>query len=159
VPDSPVRESFHVLGIYMRGQFLLCLILAVLYSIAFWAVTVPYWYVIGPLGGLAAVIPRIGSLLSLGMAIVAIDFRSPVQRYLVILGVWLVIQVIEFAVLIPRLISKPLGLKEWPVILALLLGSLVFGPLGLVFAVPALAIGLVFWRHFRNRKDPRSAIR
>jgi len=156
---QPVRESFRVLGVYIRGQFLLCLILAVLYSIAFWAVNVPYWCVIGPLGGVAAVIPRIGSLLSLGMAIVAIDFHSPVQRYVLILCVWLVIQVIEFAVLIPRLISGPLGLKEWPVILALLLGSLVFGPLGLVFAVPVLAIGLVFWRHFRSRRHPKSAVR
>ncbi len=148
---QPVRDSFRVLGIYIRGQFLLCLILGVLYSIAFWAINVPYWYVIGPLGGVAAVIPRIGSLLPLGMAVVAVGFHAPLKSDLLVLGLWLLIQAIEFLVLIPRLISRPLGLKEWPVLLALLLGSLIFGPLGLVLAVPVLAIGLVFWRHFRNR--------
>ena len=73
------------------------------------------------------------------------------KSYLIVLGLWLLIQGIEFFVLLPRLISRPLGLKELPVFAALLLGSLVFGPIGLLLAVPVLAIGLVFWRHFRRR--------
>jgi predicted PurR-regulated permease PerM len=136
----------------VRGQFLLCLILAVLYGLAFWSIHVPYWYVIGILGGGAAIIPRIGSLVPLGLAVLALAFTdAAIKSYLIALGAWLLIQCIEFFVLIPRLISRPLGLKELPVLAALLLGSLVFGPLGLLFAIPVLAIGLVFWRHFRRR--------
>ncbi len=42
---QPIRESFRVLGVYVRGQVLLCLILAVLYGAAFfWPVHVPYWW-------------------------------------------------------------------------------------------------------------------
>jgi len=150
---APVRESVRVLGVYVRGQILLCIILAILYSAVFvWPVYVPYWYVIGILGGCAAIIPRIGAFVPLGLAVLSLDFTVvPLRSYLIVLGLWLLVQAIEFFVLLPRLISRPLGLKEWPVLAALLLGSLVFGPLGLLLAVPVLAIGLVFWRHFRKR--------
>ena len=150
----PVRESFRVLGIYVRGQFLLCLILAVLYSGAFWLVHVPLWYVIGILSGCAAIIPRLGALVPIGLGVLALILAdAPLKTYLVVLGIWFLIEGIKLFVLLPRLISRPLGLKELPVFAALLLGSLVFGPLGLVLAVPILAIGLVFWRHFRGKRQ------
>ena len=150
--SEPVRESVRVLGIYVRGQFFLCLIMAALYCAVFWPLHVPYWYIIGILGGASAFIPRIGALVPIGLAVIALDVReAPLQSYLLALAAWVLVQLFEFFFLLPRLISRPLGLKELPVFAALLLGSLFFGPLGLVFAVPVLAIGLVFWRHFRKR--------
>jgi len=150
---QPVRESFRVLGIYICGQILVCLILAALYAAGFWLIHVPYWWVVGILGGCAAVVPRVGALVPLGVAVFSLYLASePAKSYLLVLGVWLVIQAIGFFVLMPRLIARPLGLKELPMLAALLLGSLLFGPIGLLLAVPVLAIGLVFWRHFRNRR-------
>ena len=112
---QPVRESFRVLGLYVRGQFLLCLILAVLYSLAFWAVHVRFWYVIGILGGCAAIIPRIGSLVPVGLAVLSLELtEAPIKSYLIVLGLWLLIQGVEFFILLPRLIGRPLGLKELP---------------------------------------------
>jgi predicted PurR-regulated permease PerM len=136
----------------VRGQILLCLILAVLYAFAFWAIRVPQWWFVGPVGAIAAIIPRLGSIVPVGLAALSLYLaHAPLSRYLLLVAVWLAVQGIEFFVLLPRLISRPLGLKEVPVLAALLLGSLIFGPLGLLFAVPVLAIGLVFWRHFRRR--------
>jgi len=149
---EPIRDSVRVLGVYVRGQILLCLILCVLYAVAFWALHVPYWYLIGLAGGIASVIPRVGSLIPLGLAALALDFTNAAfTRYLILLGVWLLIQALAFFVVMPRLIHRPLGLKELPVLAALLLGSLLFGPIGLLLAVPVLAVGLVFWRHLRRR--------
>jgi predicted PurR-regulated permease PerM len=148
---EPVRDSFRVLGVYLRGQLLLCVILSALYALAFWAIQVSYWYVVGVLGGLASVIPSIGSLIPLGLAALILVFSdAPGSRYLLLLGVWLIIQGLEFFLLLPRLIGRPLGLKELPVLAALLLGSLIFGPVGLLLAVPILAIGMVFWRYLRR---------
>jgi predicted PurR-regulated permease PerM len=104
------------------------------------------------LGGFASFIPGIGSLLPLGFAAVALAFaEAPAAHYLMLLGAWLVILIIEYFVLLPRFIGRPLGLKELPVLAALLLGSLVFGPIGFLVAVPVLAVGTVFWRHIRHR--------
>jgi len=149
---EPLRESLRLLGVYLRGQVLLCLTLSALYTLAFGAIRVPYWYAIGVLSGFASVIPGIGSLFPLGFGAVALAFaEAAATRYLMLLGAWLVILGIEYFVLLPRLIGRPLGLKELPVLAALLLGSLVFGPIGLLVAVPVLAVGTVFWRHMRHR--------
>lgn len=151
---EPIRESFRLLGVYLRGQFLLCLALSALYTAAFGAIRVPFWYVIGVLSGFASLVPGIGSLFPLGFAAVALALAdAPVTRYLILLGAWLAILGIEYFVLLPRLIGQPLGLRELPVLAALLIGSLVFGPIGLLVAVPVLAIGTVFWRHLR--RSPR----
>ena len=63
-----------------------------------------------------------------------------------VLGVWLLVQGIEGFYLTPKLLGKPLGLTPIAVFLAMALGSLVFGPIGLLLAVPALAVGLVWLR-------------
>ncbi len=148
---EPVRESFRLLGVYLRGQSLLCLALSALYTVAFWGIHVPFWYVIGILSGFASVIPGIGSLFPLGFAAISLALAdAPVTRYLILLGAWLAILGIEYFVLLPRLIGRPLGLRELPVLAALLVGSLVFGPIGLLVAVPVLAVGTGFWRHLRR---------
>ena len=148
---KPIRDSVRVLGLYVRGRLLLCLLLTVLYGVGFWAIHVPYWFVIGPLGGFTSLIPSVGSLISLGLAAVAfLSVEAPVGSYLLLLGVWLLVLAIEIFVLVPRLIGRPLGRTEMPVLAALLLGSLLFGPIGLLLAVPLLAVGMVFWRHWRQ---------
>jgi predicted PurR-regulated permease PerM len=66
-------------------------------------------------------------------------------------GAWVVIQGLEGFFITPRLLSKPLGLKPLPVFLALLAGSFLFGPVGLLVAVPILAVVGVFWRYYLRR--------
>jgi predicted PurR-regulated permease PerM len=148
---EPIRDSVRVLGLYLRGQFLLCVSLSVLYTLVFWPLDIPFWYVLGILGGVASMIPGVGSLFPLGFAALALVFAgAPLTRFLLLLGAWLVVQGIEFFVLLPRLVGRPLGLKELPVLAALLLGSLLFGPIGLLVAVPILAVATVFWRYLRR---------
>jgi predicted PurR-regulated permease PerM len=73
-------------------------------------------------------------------------------------GAWLVVQAVEGFVLQPVLLSKPLGLRALPVFLALLAGSLFFGPIGFVLAVPVLAVTNVFWRYFRGHDSTASPV-
>jgi predicted PurR-regulated permease PerM len=143
-----------VLGLYIRAQVLIAGVLAVLYAIGFGIARVPFWPVIAILGGLTSVIPRVGSLVPLVLATVAclLGDRSWTQLAIAF-GAWVVIQAFEGFYLSPKLLSKPLGLRAVPVFLALLAGSLFFGPIGFVLAVPVLAIANVFWRYFRERNS------
>jgi predicted PurR-regulated permease PerM len=149
--SDPFRDSFRVLGLYVRGQFLLVVLLTVIYAAIFAALQVRFWYAIAIVGGLSSLIPRIGSLVPLGLAALALNIaNAPVASYLWLLGGWIAVQALEYLVLLPRLIGKPLGLMELPVLAALLVGSLFFGPIGILLAVPVLAVGMVFWRYFRR---------
>lgn len=149
--EDPVRESFRVLGLYIRAQFLIAGILAILYGIGFALAHVPLWPVIAIIGGLSNLIPRVGSLIPLALVVIAdlIGDRNWTHFAIAFIA-WVIIQALEGFFITPRLLSKPLGLKPLPVFLALLAGGLFFGPIGVLVAVPVLAIALVFWRYWRR---------
>lgn len=149
--EDPVRESFRVLGLYIRAQFLIAGILTILYAIGFAIARVPFWPVIAIIGGLSTLIPRVGSLIPLGLAALANLLGDRNWTHLAIaFGAWIIIQGLEGFFITPRLLSKPLGLKPLPVFLALLAGSFFFGPIGLLVAVPILAVAGVFWRYMKR---------
>ena len=150
--DSPFRESFRVLGIYLRAQILIAVIVTVLYAIGFGIARAPLWPVIALAGGVSSLIPRFGSLVPLALVALALLLaQGDLTHYLIAFATWIIVQAIEGFVLQPLLLSKPLGLKALPVFLALLVGSIFFGPIGFLLAVPVLAVANVFWRYFRDR--------
>ncbi len=152
-PNNPFRESAYVVGRYVRAQFIIAGILTILYAIAFGFARVPLWPAIALLGGLANFIPRVGSLIPLGLAAMTIAWVDwNLEHFLIAFAVWVVIQALEGFFITPRFLSKPLGLRPLPVFIALLAGSFLFGPLGLLLAVPVLAIAAVFYRYFRSSR-------
>jgi predicted PurR-regulated permease PerM len=153
--DRPFRESARVLGIYLRAQIAIAAIITILYAIGFWIAHVPLWPLMALVGGFASLIPRFGSLIPLALvAIAMLIAQRDLTHLLIAFGTWVIVQGVEGFVLQPILLSKPLGLKALPVFLALLAGSMFFGPIGLLLAVPVLAIANVFWRYFRDRSAP-----
>ena len=153
--DRPFRESVRVLGLYIRAQIAIAAIITVLYAIGFWVAHVPLWPVIAIVGGLSSLIPRFGSLIPLILiAIAMLPAHRDLTHLLIAFGTWVIVQGVEGFVLQPILLSKPLGLKALPVFLALLAGGMFFGPIGLLLAVPVLAVANVFWRYFRDRSVP-----
>ncbi|HEY7302739.1 MAG TPA: AI-2E family transporter [Bryobacteraceae bacterium] len=150
-PNGPVRESFRVLWFYIRAQFLIVLILTGLYAVGFGIARVPLWPVIAIIGGASTVIPRIGGLIPIALAAIANLIGDRNLTHLAIAFVaWVIIQALEGFFITPWFLSKPLGLRPLPVFLALLAGSFFFGPIGLLLAVPILAVAGVFWRYMRR---------
>lgn len=161
VPERPVRvqrpfrESARVLGIYLRAQIAIAVIVTILYAIGFGIAHAPLWPLIAVVSGLATLVPRFGSLVPLVLVALAMLFaQSDLTHFLIAFGTWVVVQAVEGFVLQPILLSKPLGLKAIPVFLALLVGGMFFGPIGFLLAVPVLAVANVFWRYFRDRSAP-----
>ncbi len=150
--DSPFRESVRVLGLYIRAQVLIGVILAILYSIGFAIAQVPWWPAIAVIGGLTSVIPHVGGIVPLVLAILA-DLLA--GRDLTHLGItfaaWLVVSILEGFVITPRMLSKPLGLRPLLIFIAMIASSFLFGPVGFILALPILAVLLVFWRYFQQR--------
>jgi predicted PurR-regulated permease PerM len=150
---SPVRDSVRVLGIYVRAQIFIAAILTVLYCIGFALARVPIWPLIAIIGGVCNIIPVVGSLVPLVLAALLILLVDQNYTHLVIVfATWIIVQTLEGFFLTPRLLGKRLGLKPFGVFLALIAGSLLFGPIGFLLAVPVLAVANVFWRYFQYRR-------
>jgi predicted PurR-regulated permease PerM len=115
------------------------LILGVVSTIAFLALKVRYAYALGVLMGAFNLIPIIGALVSVTLALLvaAIDSWG---RALGVLIVYLVYAQIENSVLTPRIMKSSVGLSGLAVLIALLLGASLEGVVGALVSVPTAVL-------------------
>jgi len=142
-------EVGDVVRSYVRGRFIIAFILAAFYAVGLLILGVPLWAAIGLIAGIIGIIPYLGVIcgivLALGFA--ALD-GGGLLRLLGVVGVFLIAQPIEDYVLTPRLIGNKLELHPMLVFIALIVAGSLFGLLGLVLAIPVLGVLKVLLRFF-----------
>ena len=69
--------------------------------------------------------------------------RHKLRTGLTVLGIFVAVQTLEGYVLTPRILGGRLNLHPMAVFLGLLIGGKLFGLLGVILAIPAIAIGKV----------------
>ena len=144
-------ESGRILESYVRGQLLIGLIMAVLYAVAFWALGTPAWAGIAMIAGLLNAIPYVGTILGIVLASgFTVAGGGGVWDVAAVLGVFAAVQTLEGYVLTPRILGGRLNLHPMAVFLGLLIGGKLLGLLGVVLAIPAIAIGKVFFKFLRE---------
>ncbi len=146
-------EVDHVLAGFVRGQSLVCLILAVYYGTALSLAGLEFGLVIGVVSGLISFIPFVGALFGFiaAVGVSAVQFWPDYVPILVISGVFVVGQILEGNFLTPRLVGRKVGLHPVWVIFGLLAGGALFGFVGVLIAVPATAVAGVVTRFFLRR--------
>lgn len=126
---------------FARGQSMVCLTLALYYSISLMIVGLPFGMVVGLVAGLLTFIPYVGSLtgfvVSMAIAIGQFDQTWPI---VVVALIFAVGQVLEGNFLTPKLVGDRVGLHPVWIIFALLSGGALFGFVGLLLAVPVAAL-------------------
>lgn len=144
-------ESGRILESYVRGQLLIGIIMAVCYGVGFWLLGVPAWAGIALIAGLLNAIPYVGTILGIALASAfTIAEGGGVWDIAGVLGVFVAVQSLEGYVLTPRILGGSLNLHPMAVFLGLLVGGKLFGLLGIILAIPAIAIGKVFFKFLRE---------
>ncbi len=145
------RESDDVLGAFLRGQLLVMVSLAVIYSLGLWLVGLKFALLIGVIAGLVSFVPYLGLIVGVGIAGIAILFQTQDPFDLVLVfGVFGVAQLIEGTVLTPLLVGERIGLHPVTVIFAVLAGGQLFGFFGVLLALPVAAVLAVIMRHIHD---------
>jgi predicted PurR-regulated permease PerM len=125
------------------------LITTLLFMAGFAVAGVPWWFLTGLVCGLLNLIPSLGPILSLGLGLYVQFLGSEDWTALAwVGGIWLVIQILDGFVLSPRAAGKA-GVNPWLSILLVLAGGMLFGPLGMLLAVPVAAVMLIVFRAVR----------
>ena len=144
-------EVGRILESYVTGQLLVASAMAVLYAIGFWLFAVPAWGGIALISGLLNAIPYVGTLLGLLLATgFTLADSGELWRVAGVIGVFIVVQNIEGFFLTPRILGGRLQLHPMAVFLGLLIGGKLFGLLGILLAVPTIAVGKVFAKFIRE---------
>ncbi|ARK29243.1 AI-2E family transporter [Halalkalibacter krulwichiae] len=143
-----MRDVDYTFGSYIRGQLLVSLSVFIISTIGLWILGVPYPIVLGFFMGVMDLIPYFGPFIGAIPAVIIAFLQSWQLGLLTILLIF-IIQQIEGNILSPVIVGKTLHLHPALIILALLVGAEVGGFLGMLIAVPILAIGKVTLLHTR----------
>jgi predicted PurR-regulated permease PerM len=143
-----VKDVDYTFGSYIRGQLLVSLSVFIISTIGLWILGVPYPIVLGFFMGVMDLIPYFGPFIGAVPAVI-IAFLQSWQLGVFTIILIFVIQQIEGNILSPVIVGKTLHLHPALIILALLVGVEVGGFIGMLIAVPILAIGKVTLLHIR----------
>jgi predicted PurR-regulated permease PerM len=144
VASTLISRINFVISSYVRNQLVIALVMGVLYAIGFAVARVPLALSIGLLSGLLNFIPYLGTLtgLTLSLSFVALD-GGEIARILGVLAVFIIVQSVEGYYLTPKLLGGSLDLHPMWVLVGLMIGGSLFGILGIILAVPVIAIAKV----------------
>jgi len=146
------HESDKVLGAFVRGQLLVMLGLGIYYGAALSLVGLSVGLLIGLVAGLLSFVPYLGFIVGFGGAIIAVLVQyGDWTHLLIVCGVFVIGQLLEGYVLVPRLVGGKIGLHPVAVIFAVLAGGYLCGFLGVLLALPAASVIMVLLRYLLER--------
>jgi predicted PurR-regulated permease PerM len=142
------RESDAILGAFVRGQLLVMLALGAFYGAGLAVVGLNVGPLIGMVAGLLSFVPYLGFIIGFVAAIIAalVQFGDWVH-VLLVCGVFVIGQLLEGYVLVPKLVGDKIGLHPVAVIFAVMAGGYLFGFLGVLLALPAASVIMVLLRY------------
>lgn len=140
------------LSAFLHGQFLVMLVLGTLYSIGYSIVGIPVAIGIGALTGMLCFIPYVGAATGFVLALLlsALEYEG-MGRILGVVAVFGTVQALDAVLITPKIIGGKLGLRPLWIIVALMAGAELFGFLGVLLAVPAMAVLKVLTAHVLAR--------
>lgn len=128
---------------WVRGYLWIIIIESAIYITLFLFLGVPYAVVLGSIAGLTVLLPFLGPLASVVLTLLVCAATGDVSPgYLgLIVGVYFIMNmIVEQLFLYPAFVGEALGLNILETIAVVLLGGLLAGLAGVIFAVPAASI-------------------
>ena len=142
-----VQEIETKVGGYILGQGLLCLLIGILAFIAYMLIGLPNALLLAVFAGLFEAIPTIGPFLGAVPAILVALSISPVAA-LWVMAASVIIQQLENGLLVPRVMSRTIGMRPLVTLLALLAFGSLFGILGALIALPLAGVVQLLLDHY-----------
>lgn len=139
------------MGQWLRGQLILSLVIFTLTFIGLTILGVPYALILAFIAGLFEVVPFIGPWMAAIPAVFFGFLQSPLMGIFVII-LYLLIQQLENHLIVPKVMSKAVGLNPLVVIVAILIGAKVGGIVGALLAVPVATGISVFLKDFMDKR-------
>ncbi|MBI5956777.1 MAG: AI-2E family transporter [Chloroflexi bacterium] len=139
-----------ILSAYLRGRLVLCMVIGVVTWATMALVGLPNALLMGLIAGVLEIIPNLGPVLATIPAVLIALYQGsahvPISNpwfALVVLGLYTLIQQLENAFLVPKIIGESVNLHPLVVLFGILVGASLAGVVGIFLAVPAIATGRI----------------
>ena len=157
--SGPIRESLHApfptavrpylreilaiadrtLGGYIRGQLTLGVIVGAIVAVGLLVLDVPFAVLLGIVAGITELVPIIGPWIG-GAVGVLVTLATEPDKVLWVILLYLIIQLLENTLLVPRIQADTLNMHPIVVILVITIGSQYFGLWGVILGPPLVAL-------------------
>jgi predicted PurR-regulated permease PerM len=141
------------LGAFVRGQLLLIAFVATVLSLAFWAIGVPFWLLLGIFAGVVEIVPIIGPLTA-GAVAIGVGLTASVGVAVGAGLAVLAVRLIEDYVVVPKVLGHAVGLSPLVVLVSVTAIGLLLGGVYVLLAVPIAAVLVTLVDVIVRDKDP-----
>ncbi|MCU1233829.1 MAG: hypothetical protein JWP63_1796 [Candidatus Solibacter sp.] len=124
---------------FVVGNFVLGLMLAMISSVLFWILHVPYPALVGPLSGFMSLVPYIGLPLAMIPPLFAALPVNTVSVYVLIVVTVALLHLIALNVLYPKIVGSRVHLNPLVVTFSLMIWGFLWDAPGLLLAIPLTA--------------------
>jgi predicted PurR-regulated permease PerM len=141
------QDTAATLRAWVVGQLIAMSVLAILTAIGLWILGVPFWLAFGIFTGLVAIVPFFGTLVSTLLPALFMVATGDWLKVVLVIALGVVVHVFEANFIVPRIMHKKLALPPVLTIGGVLIMGTLLGAIGLIVAVPILAVTFVLVRH------------
>jgi predicted PurR-regulated permease PerM len=124
---------------FVVGNFLLGLLLAIISSLAFWMMRLPYPLLVGPLSGFMSLIPYVGMPLAMAAPLFAALGVNQFSTYVLVVLIVSLLHLIALNLLYPKIVGSRVHLNPLVVTFSLMLWGFLWDAAGLLLAIPLTA--------------------
>lgn len=125
------------LGNYLRGQFIDALVFGILVTITLWVLGVPYFVIIGIFSGFANLIPFVGPIAGVSLAVVSVvAVQGDINRIVPVVVAFAILKIADDFFVQPLAVGKTVNLHPVAVALGILVAGHFFGIIGMLLIVP-----------------------
>jgi predicted PurR-regulated permease PerM len=135
---------------YALGLSFVMAIMAGMTTVALMLLKVSYYYILGPLAGLAIMLPYVGVIVSTVPAVTVAFFQYDGHKALAVLIVYCLLQFLEGNILTPLIVGGRVRLFPLTVMAAFIFWGLLWGVAGAILAVPLTSAIKVFCENVRD---------
>jgi predicted PurR-regulated permease PerM len=154
--EAVVDDLDKVVGGFIRGQLIDGAIVGAMIGVMLAIMHVPYALLIGVAAGILNFIPYAGSVVGFVPSVVIALLVNGPTNALIVAGLFVVIQQIDGNFVAPRVLKHNVGLSPLYIILAILVGSELFGLAGTFLSVPVAAMLRVLREHLIPQAVPET---
>ena len=145
------------IGAYIRGQFILGLIVGTVVGLSLFFLGIPFPLLLGVIAGITELIPIIGPWIG-GIAGILVTLATSPDKILWVILLYLVVQLVENIFLVPRIQGKALGLHPIAVMLVIVIGSQLMGLWGVILGPLMVAAFRDLFKYFTQEWNTIPAI-
>lgn len=149
---STIDQVNEKLGGWLQGQFLLSVSIGIITWISLTAIQMPFALPLAVLAGLFEIVPTVGPIIAAVPAVIVALTISP-NMALVVVILYLVIQLLENQIFVPRIMQRAVGLNPVIVIIGVIVGDRLLGIPGALLSVPFISLLVLISKNLDQTED------